>query len=428
MWNVAQQTVIRNVTLDLSRSGYVGLDVGGDSDLLAVREFGEGDGHGGGGTIEDVAIFGGSIGMRASGSQWTFRSIHIHDAKDVGLKLGSTWAFAILDLQVINSPLGVSMQGNQATLFVDCGFEIKRGLNASKRPTAALVGDAATQVYLERVTQRGAGQLFTGPHGSVTALPAKSSFYVGRAFEDGRALATSGIRPIPAWRTRTPLRGRPTFEVEAATVVVNAFDVGCKGDWVTDDTACLQSAVDKAAKGLLFLPFGNYRVSSTIQLHSHTKIMGEGLSRIILADNATGYDTPTQTKPIVATPDDAAGSVVLADVRITSGAGNVGAVLLDWAVGEASGLFDVHLTVGSANEGAGGLGIQDAGEVSTLFQIRGHGGGVFANVRTGALTTMCPTTWGCPTATLPMASWRTPVARRTFSAAPSSITRPVRST
>jgi hypothetical protein len=149
---------------------------------------------------------------------------------------------------------------------------------------------------------------------------------------------------------------------------------------VTDDTACLQSAVDKAAKGLLFLPFGNYRVSSTIQLHSHTKIMGEGLSRIILADNATGYDTPTQTKPIVATPDDAAGSVVLADVRITSGAGNVGAVLLDWAVGEASGLFDVHLTVGSANEGAGGLGIQDAGEVSTLFQIRGHGGGVFANV------------------------------------------------
>eukprot|EP01047_Picozoa_sp_COSAG01_P090371 COSAG01_NODE_22234_length_865_cov_1.275457_1_plen_150_part_10 len=129
IWNVAQQTVIRNVTLDLSQSGYVGLDVGGDSDLLAVHDFGEGDGH-------------------------------IHDAKDVGLKLASTWAFAILDLQVINSPLGVSMQGNQATLFVDCGFEIKRGLNASERPTAALVGDASTQVYLERVTQRGAGQLF----------------------------------------------------------------------------------------------------------------------------------------------------------------------------------------------------------------------------------------------------------------------------
>ena len=377
LWNVAQQTVIRNVSLDLSESGYVGLDLGGDSDLLAVHEFGEGDGHGGGGTIEDVEIYGGSIGMRASGSQWTFRSIHIHGAKDMGLRLGSTWAFAILDLQVINSPLGVSMQGNQATLFVDCAFEIK---GASESPTAALVGDAATQVYLERVTQRGAAQLFTGPHGSVTALEAGSSFYVGRAFGDGRVLATSGSRPIPAWRRRTPLRGRPSFEVEAAAVVVNAFDEGCKGDWVTDDTACLQSAVDKAAKGLLFLPFGNFRVSSTIHLHPHTKIMGEGLSRIILADNASSFDDPTRTKPIVATPDDAAGSVVLADVRITSGAGNVGAVLLDWAVGEASGLFDVHLTVGSGNEGAGGLGMQDAGEVSTLFHLHGHGGGVFANV------------------------------------------------
>ena len=109
MWNVAQQTSIRNVTIDLSKSGFVGLDVGGDSDLLAVHQYHMGDGQGGGGTIEDVSIYGGEIGMRASGSQWTFRSIHIHGSRRVGLSLrhGGTWAFAILDLRVTGAPLAV---------------------------------------------------------------------------------------------------------------------------------------------------------------------------------------------------------------------------------------------------------------------------------------------------------------------------------
>lgn len=37
MWNVAQQTSIRNVSIDLSQSGAVGLDVSGDNDVAAYR-------------------------------------------------------------------------------------------------------------------------------------------------------------------------------------------------------------------------------------------------------------------------------------------------------------------------------------------------------------------------------------------------------
>ncbi len=40
LWNVAQQTSIRNVSIDLSRSGLIGLDVSGDVDVLAYYEHG----------------------------------------------------------------------------------------------------------------------------------------------------------------------------------------------------------------------------------------------------------------------------------------------------------------------------------------------------------------------------------------------------
>jgi hypothetical protein len=40
MWNVAQQTSIRNVSIDLSRSGLIGLDVSGDVDVLAYSQYG----------------------------------------------------------------------------------------------------------------------------------------------------------------------------------------------------------------------------------------------------------------------------------------------------------------------------------------------------------------------------------------------------
>jgi hypothetical protein len=202
MWNVAQQTSIRNVTIDLSKSGSVGLDVGGGSDLLAIEQYGMGDGQGGGGTIEDVTIYGGDVGMRASGSQWTFRSIHIHDSKQVGLSLGhgGTWAFAILDLQVINVPVAVAMTTNQAALFIDCSFELtpRRGL---KENTSAIVADSSSHVYLERVTARNADWLYSSPTANVRMLPNMStSFYSGRGFDNGEALADAALRTVPSWQ------------------------------------------------------------------------------------------------------------------------------------------------------------------------------------------------------------------------------------
>ena len=64
LWDVAQQTSIRGVTVDLRASGAIGIDEGGDGYAAAPNLK-----IGGGGTIEDVTILGGSIGLRVDASQ-----------------------------------------------------------------------------------------------------------------------------------------------------------------------------------------------------------------------------------------------------------------------------------------------------------------------------------------------------------------------
>ena len=48
-----------------------------------------------------------------------------------------------------------------------------------------------------------------------------------------------------------------------------------------------QAAIN--AHSTVFLPFGTYLISDTLQLHAHTSIVGEGLPSILLERNAVGF-------------------------------------------------------------------------------------------------------------------------------------------
>ncbi len=65
LWDVAQQTSLRRITIDLTASGSIGIDEGGNGYAAAPS----GLHAGGGGTIEDVTVVGGQIGLRIDASQ-----------------------------------------------------------------------------------------------------------------------------------------------------------------------------------------------------------------------------------------------------------------------------------------------------------------------------------------------------------------------
>ena len=95
-------------------------------------------------------------------------------------------------------------------------------------------------------------------------------------------------------------------------------------------------------------------------------VVGEGLAQLYLMPNSEGFSSPNLPRPVIDTPDDAAGSVQLMDVAVQVGAGNEGAVLVRWRVGPASGMWDVHINI-SHNCFIG-------------LHVTGSGGGVLSNM------------------------------------------------
>jgi hypothetical protein len=72
-----------------------------------------------------------------------------------------------------------------------------------------------------------------------------------------------------------------------------AFDV--RGDGLSDDSAAIQKAIDKAAsslwEGIVFVPSGRYRLTRTIYIWAGVRVYGYGPRRpvFVLGDNTPGY-------------------------------------------------------------------------------------------------------------------------------------------
>ena len=86
--------------------------------------------------------------------------------------------------------------------------------------------------------------------------------------------------------------------------IINVKDY-CAGDGISDDTVNLQSALDDAEKKFLFVGDGVYLISSTLNVHSGTTIIGCGKeSKIKLANtfSLTGYAWRNSGKYVVRKP------------------------------------------------------------------------------------------------------------------------------
>ena len=135
---------------------------------------------------------------------------------------------------------------------------------------------------------------------------------------------------------------------------VSVSDFGAKGDSAHDDTDAIRTAIAKSDRPIFF-PMGTYKVSDTIQLLAHTKLIGEHSrrTRIRLAPAAgdRSFDDPAHPKPIIDTVDDTRGTAVLArfyfglyhdDVSTPDIREFDGMVNIRWRVGRRSIIDDLH--------------------------------------------------------------------------------------
>ena len=80
-------------------------------------------------------------------------------------------------------------------------------------------------------------------------------------------------------------------------VYLSASEFGVHADGIGDDTAAIQSVIDKAEgnarEGIVFVPSGRYRLTRTIYIWPGVRLIGYGNTRpvFVLADNTPGFQT-----------------------------------------------------------------------------------------------------------------------------------------
>jgi Pectate lyase superfamily protein len=334
LWKVAQQTSLRNVSI-AAVDAAIGIDAGGQADYVStyVPQFT------GGGTIEDVSITGGSIGLRATGSMWTIRSLHISSCTTTGVALSNSWTFTFVDLKVAGCPVAMSYANSMQVSILDSNLQAITG-------GQTFVADGSPY-YVENTIG------ITSPGGAK---------FSGVGYVNG---STQVSGPIAMTRTQPMmLAPRPKLYPSNGSIV-NVHNLRIRGDGVTDDTAALQQAINRY--GTVFLPYGNYLVSNTLTLGPTSRIYGEATTQITLANNASGFSNPNSPKPVILVPSAATAQVNLANFYLSPGTGNPGAVLIRWGAGSNSGIWDVGTN--STNLSA-----------AIQFQLFGYGGGVFSNM------------------------------------------------
>jgi hypothetical protein len=176
-----------------------------------------------------------------------------------------------------------------------------------------------------------------------------------------------------------------------------AVTVTASGDGKVDDTAAIQSAIDKATAGnggIVFLPSGRYRISRTILIWPGVRVYGVGATRpvLYLGDNTPGYQrgianmvafvgarrgqvpkvpfsppTIVPFDPKIADAHSATFYSAMSNVDIEIGAGNPAAAAVRMRIAQHAFLshMDFHL-------GSGFAGIYQAGNL--IRDVHFHGG------------------------------------------------------
>ena len=377
-WCVAQQTSVRAVSITVG-GAFAGLDMC----QLDGYAHEPGGGAGGGGSVEDVAVSGGAHSIRGTASQYAFRGLALVGARVSAVWLQDfVWVFAFVDVFVADTPAflltrALADRRSTSVSLIDAVL-----VNVSG-PAALLLGGAGTPTFLQNVTLRGPalpGAIVANatPAGGVDAvwLPAQPPAverWVGWADDGSGAVGNfvSGAR-VPASMAalpgspRRPLasRARPWLDDLAAPPCNAMTDCGARGDNASDDTAALQQCVDRCAA--VYLPFGRYVVSDTINLTAASTLVGEMLSNVVLAPHAPGFGDAAAPRPVLDTPDDADAVVRIMDVSLAAGAGNAGAVMLRWRAGPASGCWDVSVNISSRIHGGVQVVGAGAGYISNM--------------------------------------------------------------
>ena len=169
----------------------------------------------------------------------------------------------------------------------------------------------------------------------------------------------------------------PGFESNRA-VNVKLPPYGAKGDGLADDSGPIQRAINE--NEIVFLPKGYYRLTKSLTLRPHTKLIGvaKHLS-ILLNTGAEGDFADTSLpQPLIFSSSDTMGKATLAFLEILVPRQKTGSYALKWQTGRHSMIRDVNFRHSLLRQDGGRKKISYMKDFP-LVLITGNGGGKWYN-------------------------------------------------
>ncbi|GAA0325752.1 hypothetical protein GCM10009087_40110 [Sphingomonas oligophenolica] len=258
---------------------------------------------------------------------------------------------------------------------------------------------AYTQIGFENALAN-ATPVFARFRDSGKTVAGKTAAYRVTAFNHGLALPAPGeMGSIATVMKAEALRSLPPASpalppLPGSALWVDVRTLGVKGDGVTDDTATIQSAIDR--QRILYFPAGRYVVTDTLRLRPDSVLIGlhPSLTQITLPDRTPAFQGVGAAKAVIRSAD--GGAAIVSGLGIATGGINPRATGLLWTAGAGSFVEDVKFQGGHGTDLPDGTRFDpynathsgdpdpakrwDA-QYPSLWVTRG-GGGTFANIWT----------------------------------------------
>ena len=365
-WPTAQTTSLQNVVFNMAVGN------GTRHEGLFIEE-------GSGGFMNDLVFRGGHYGLNVGNQQFTMRNLTFNNV-DTAINQLWDWGWTYKGISIDNCRIGLNM----SSLNGDGGLTVGSItlLDSSITNTAIGIVTSRTEdsqpasagaLYLENVKLNNVEHAIVGRNGTIlagsTATTVIDAWADGHRYRPSFPLGPDVKTPLSPANVRGPIspskrpkrlldasgkyyeRSKPQYQELSADQFLSARTLGAKGDGKTDDTEALNEAIKlaKTEGKVLFLDAGYYKVSGTIYVPAGSKIVGEALSSVFLANGPLFADMNNPNPVVQIGKQGEHGSIEWSDCFVSTQGPNPGAILIEYnlySTEAPAGLWDVHTRIG----------------------------------------------------------------------------------
>lgn len=320
--------------------------------------------------MTDLTFNGGNLCLQVGNQQFTMRNIVFNNCVTAISQLWS-WGWLYQGLQINNCQRGIDISAGGRTAqnigsvtIIDSTIThtpvgiITAFDSSSVPPTAGslILENVALNNVGVAVQQTGGNTLLAGTSGStIISGWGEGNQYTPNGPKRFQESFTPVTRPASLLATGGNIyyvRSKPQYNDLPVSSFQSVRSAGATGNGVTDDTATLQNAINRAAAAgnVVYFDSGTYKVTSTLMIPAGSKIVGETYP--IIMSSGSYFNDMSNPKPIVQVGSaGSTGQVEWSDMIVSTQGTQAGAIGIEWNLatptpGAPSGMWDVHVRIG----------------------------------------------------------------------------------